>query len=155
MGAETPLRRAARFARRHCFCGAAALCLALLSGCDKVACEGVQGGCLALTVNGTGSYTKLEGVLRAAYGVTVKMGDTLAPADLPVIIQILPPPGTSTALAASIEVLAYQGAQTVASGQTALAWPDGATVGTTVTLMNGLPMDLSVVLDMNSDLNPG
>jgi len=115
--------------RRWALTVAALLGVLVGSGCDKGVCESVDGSCLALHVDGTGSYDRLEGVLMASpTGAVLKAGDAATAVTLPVAVQLLPPPGVSTALAGALRVNGYRGTVMVASGLVTLSWPDGARI---------------------------
>ncbi len=120
---------AALWTRRSAVALAVATLVGSGSGCDKAACAGVEGSCLALHVEGEGSYDRLEGVLTAPSGMVLKSGDAATEVTLPIAVQILPPPPPfSTALAGAIRVNAYRGTLLAASGMVTMSWPDGARI---------------------------
>jgi hypothetical protein len=134
---------------------ALAAALGLVAGCSKSACEDVQGGCLALHIDGSGSYDRLEGVLVAQSGAVLKTGDEMDAATLPVVLQILPPPAVSTGQASLMRVLGYRDISAVASGQVMISWPDGATVDFTVLLTDGASLDMAVAAPTDLSPHPG
>ena len=129
MRASLTTCKSASAGRRSALAIAALLGVLAGSGCGKGVCESVEGSCLALHVDGTGSYDRLEGVLMASpTGAVLKAGDAATAVTLPVAVQLLPPPGLSTAKAGALRVNGYRGTVMVASGLVTLSWPDGARI---------------------------
>jgi hypothetical protein len=117
----------------------------LASGCEKAVCESVEGSCLALRVDGTGSYDRLEGVLLVSpTGAVLKAGDAATEVTLPVAVQILPPEGLSTAMAGALRVNGYRGTVLAASGLVTLSWPAGARIEVKLALNELPPADMAV-----------
>jgi hypothetical protein len=122
-------------------------------GCAKAVCDGETGGCLALHVEGTGSYDRLEGVLLTSpTGTVLKAGDAAGMVTLPVAVQILPPPGVATTKAGAIRVNGYRGTVIASSGLVTLSWPDGARVEVKLSLIDAAPSDLAIAV---GDMAPG
>ena len=151
MGFSGPRGRATR--GKHAALHFLALAGALWgSGCTKAVCDGVDGGCLALHVEGTGDYDRLEGVLLTSpTGTVLKAGDATGQVTLPVAVQILPPPSVLTTKAGAIRVNGYRGTQVASSGLVTLSWPDGARIEVKLSLID-TPPDLATPV---VDLAPG
>lgn len=102
---------------------------------DQV-CGQVSGGCLALSVNGSGSFSQLVVRATLAGGLTpmpvAKGGQS---ATLPVYIALTPPPQVKPSQIQRLDVDALDGAGAVLrSGSTSVSWADGTNSAATVNL---------------------
>lgn len=136
-----PATSARRRLRRHGLLGlglGALAFLPMLSCHGRGACEGVEGSCLALTVDGDGGFDRLRTKLELLpAGTPSRIGDTDQLLPLPQTIRVVPPSGVSSSQITGIEVLGRTEDRDVARGHTAadFSWPDGAHIEASVRLV--------------------
>jgi hypothetical protein len=74
---------------------------------------------------------------------------------LPVTLRVPPPPGVATSTITGIEVAGVVNSATVATGQTPLNWPDGASIAASVTLSSYTSPDLGSASVPDMSTGPG
>ena len=109
--------------------------LVFSSSCQKKAvCDDVVGSCLALTVEGPGTYDALRTELQLPS--QTRIGNTTGNIDLPLTLRVLPPSGVSSVDVSGVIVTGMLGGSDQAQARTppGFAWPEGAHIEATVTL---------------------
>lgn len=119
-------------------------------------CDDVNGGCLVLRVDGTGSFDALRSTALGAGNSTLKISDIGQSVTLPVVVRLPTPPGVSSDSIQSLRVEGLTANVVTANGTTAagFSWPSGTNIEARVTLMPGMPMPPGPFLTWREEMGP-
>jgi hypothetical protein len=121
----------------------------LVSGCQKHAvCDEVQGSCMALRIEGRGSYPRLGvelDVEPASGSASRRTGLAPEAVTLPTSLRVLPPPAVLASEVRRVRAYVLDDSGTEAASATMeVSWPEGAHISVTLYLVDG-----------GADLGPG
>lgn len=118
-------------------------------------CDGVEGGCLVLRVDGTGTFETLRSTALSASNATLKVSDVAQNVTLPTVLRLPSPPGVVSDNIQSLRVEGLTASMVTANGSTSgFSWPAGTNVEARVTLMPGSPIPPGPFLTWREEMGP-
>lgn len=130
-------------------------------------CNGTDGSCLDLHIDGVGSYSRLEITTNMLYSMSPKLVAVVDQnGDLPARVLLTPPPNISSSSITELQVNSFLGKNDLDPNQSGslpmLSWPDAAHIEASITLASiissqdfgATSTDASVIGDLGAPSDP-